>query len=267
MPRAPTPSSAQTVFSQNGAAPAGSGGAAGSATGVAAGLPATQHLASVDLPPSNEPVKVSVSYEPGSGELVVKVSRPARAAKAATGPGAGTAYVFRKRGKLWEIIFNGGEAFYLEDTLGVRYLDYLLHHPNVPISAFELEVAIQPEKGEVRCEDSIQPVSDQRAKHAYRRELGRLQAERSRAKKGGDVARVRELDQEIKKFSTLLSQRGGMADTGERARDNVRHAVFLVLKLLKTGGPAERAFAEHLEACVSIGHVCLYSQSAGRIWV
>jgi hypothetical protein len=39
-------------------------------------------------------------------------------------------------------------------------LNPLLHHPNEPISAFELEVAISPEKGEARATNSIQAESD-----------------------------------------------------------------------------------------------------------
>jgi hypothetical protein len=55
----------------------------------------------------------------------------------------------------------------------------------VPISAFDLEVAVQPEKGEARSRNSIQPESDARALGEYRQELRRLQAERQEA---GDLA-------------------------------------------------------------------------------
>src|ERR1017187_5584999 len=60
-------------------------------------------------------------------------------------------YVFRKPGRIWDIIFAGGRLFHLENTLGARYLDYLLHTPNDPILAFGLEVKIEPAKGEARC--------------------------------------------------------------------------------------------------------------------
>jgi hypothetical protein len=203
---------------------------------------------------------------------VIKVSRPSRTAPVpadGSDPAdaeAGSRCEFRKKGDLWEVIFNGGEPFYLEDTLGARYLDYLLHHPNVPIAAFELEVLVTPEKGEARSKESIQPESDPRAKRAYREALRPLQAERRRAKKAGDQARVRDLDLDLKKLNAALNQRGGMADTGERARSNVRHAVRLVVEPLEDGGPEEKAFAEHLQDCLSIGHECLYSQPQGRIW-
>jgi hypothetical protein len=58
--------------------------------------------------------------------------------------------LFRKVGRQWEVDFGECERFYLADTLGAKYLDYLLHHPNRPISAFDLEMVITPEKGEAR---------------------------------------------------------------------------------------------------------------------
>ncbi len=179
---------------------------------------------------------------------------------------AGSRCEFRKKGDLWEVVFNGGDPFYLEDTLGTRYLDYLLHHPNVLVTAFELEVLVTPEKGEARSTESIQPESDSRAKRDYRKALRPLQAQRTCAKKAGEQARVRDLDLEIKKLNAALNKRGGLADTGERARSNVRHAVRLVVEPLENGGPEERAFAEHLRGCLRTGHECLYSQPQGRIW-
>ena len=44
-----------------------------------------------------------------------------------------------------------------------------------------------------------------------------------------------------------------MADSGARARDNVRKAVEAVKANLRKGGPDERAFAEHLERQLSNG--------------
>jgi hypothetical protein len=60
--------------------------------------------------------------------------------------------------------------------------------------------------------------------------------------------------------------RSGAADTGERARDNVRKALAVVLEQLKGGGLEEEAFAEHLRTHLSIGFECLYTQPQGRIW-
>jgi hypothetical protein len=128
-------------------------------------------------------------------------------------------YVFRWTGRDWKVVFGGGEPFYLEDTLGGRYVNYLVHHPNVPISAFELEVAVQPEKGEARSRNSIQPESDPQALREYRQELHRLEVEKAQA--AGEPEEEARLEGQIEALEAALKGDGG-ADTGERARDNVR---------------------------------------------
>ena len=178
----------------------------------------------------------------------------------------GPAYVFRWTGRDWEIVFGRGRAFHLEDTLGVRYVHYLLHHPNELISAFDLEVAITPEKGQARPCTSIQPQFDTRAKREYRRALGHLQAERERAQGAGEREKVADLDGQIKALESALKAGGGTDDTGERARGNVRKAVRVVMQKLLSGGGDERAFEQHIRATVSLGYQCLYSQPQGRIW-
>jgi hypothetical protein len=179
---------------------------------------------------------------------------------------AGSRYGFRKKGDFWEVIFNGGQPFYLADTLGARYLDYLLHHPNVTNTAFKLEVLVTPEKGEARAIESVQPESDPPAKRQYREALRLIQSERRLAKKAGDEARVRQLDPDIKKLNALLNNRGGMADTGERAFDNVRKALRVILEQARKGGAEEQAFAGHLRTHLSIGFKCLYTQGQGEVW-
>ncbi len=150
--------------------------------------------------------------------------------------------------------------------MGARYLNYLVHHPNEPISAFDLEVAVQPEKGEARSRNSIQPQSDPRARREYGQALRRSQAERAEARAAGDQEEVARLDDEIRALESALKPDRGAADAGERARNNVRKAVAVVLEQLSKGGPEERAFAEHLRTQLSFGIECLYSQPQGRIW-
>jgi hypothetical protein len=174
-------------------------------------------------------------------------------------------YVFRRTHRVWEVIFGGGRPFHLEDTLGARYLDYLLHHPNEPISAFELEVAVQPEKGEARLRNSVQPESDARARREYQQALRRLEGERQRSQAAGDRKEVARLEGEMAALETAL-QGDHAPDTGERAYDNVRKALRRVTQQLRKGGPAEKAFAEHLRTHLRIGFECLHSEPEGRIW-
>jgi hypothetical protein len=174
------------------------------------------------------------------------------------------AYVFQWTGRDWKVVFAGAEPFYLPDTLGAKYVDYLLHDPNVPISAFDLEVKITPEKGEARSRNSIQAKSDPQAVREYRRELRRLQAQEKLARLAGKQAEVERLEGEIKALEAALKGIGSATDTGERARSNVRLAVKAVVTRLRNEG--EDALADHLEAHLSIGYDCLYTQPLGGIW-
>jgi hypothetical protein len=187
------------------------------------------------------------------------------ARESAQGADAAERHLFRKAGNEWKVIFEGGRAFYLRDTLGARYLDHLLHNPNKVISAFELEAAITPEKGEARSSNSIQAESDARALREYRQELRRLQAERDKARGAGGGREVERLEGEIEAVEAAL-QASSAADTGERARINVRKAVVVVLGQLRKRGPEEQAFAEHLQRHLSTGYECLYSLPEGNIW-
>ena len=177
-----------------------------------------------------------------------------------------SAHVFRWTGRLWEVIFCGGRPFYLENTLGARYLDYLLHRPNVPLAAFDLEVAITPEKGEARTANSIQPSLDGRARREYRAALQDLREHKERAQHAGDSAKAHEFESQIKAVEDALEEGGGADDTGERARGNVSKAVRLVLRSLLRGGEDEKAFARHVQDALSLGYDCLYSRPAGQAW-
>jgi hypothetical protein len=163
------------------------------------------------------------------------------------------------------VVFGAGGQIYLPDTLGASYIDYLLHHPNVPITAFDLEVTIRAEKAEARSRNSVQPESDPQARRQYRQALRALEAEREMAQAAGDREGIERLDEQIEPLQAAL-QGSAADDSGERARNNVRHAVQVVRAQLRRGGPAGRAFAEHLRAQLSIGYECLYVQPQGLSW-
>src|ERR1035437_6935702 len=139
------------------------------------------------------PEELAATYRFVKGQSVPK-SQPAIAralpepvladASAQAGIRSGPAYVFRRVCRHWEVVCGGGRAFRLRNTLGARYLDYLLHEPNEPIRAFDLEVEAQPEKGEARVRDSFQPERDAQALREYRQEARRLRTETGQAAGG-----------------------------------------------------------------------------------
>ena len=220
------------------------------------------------------PDKLAAVYQFATGESIRDFRELARIeedgrpnASAERGVEGKPTYVFRWTSRDWEVVFGGGRAFHLPNVLGVRYVDYHLHRPNQPISAFDLEVAVSPEKGEARATNSIQPESDARALAQYREELGRLQKRRKELEAAGDPDALEHLDHEVTALESALTGSDRAADTGKRAFDNVRKAVGTVRKHLRQGGREERAFEEHLRSQLSIGHECLYTAPEGRVWV
>ena len=183
-----------------------------------------------------------------------------------TGEERGARFVFRKAGSRWRVVLDGGTEFFLDDTLGARYLGYLLHHPNQTISAFDLEVAIQPEKAGVRSKNSIQKQADPETTRSYLRELTRLRSEREEAAEAGKLAEADRLDEEIEALGSALRGGSNAGDTGERARSNVNKALAAVRRCLAKGDKAERDFGEHVERFVSVGYQCMYAQPPGGCW-
>ncbi len=175
-------------------------------------------------------------------------------------------FVFRKAGSHWDVVFDGSETFHLPDKLGTEYIGHFLHHANEPISAFDLERVIQPEKAQVRAKDSIQCNVDAEAVRAYLRQLDRLREQRSEAAEDGDLARADQLDEDISALEAALKAPGQAADAGERARGNVSKAVRAVLRQLRRGGSTEQAFGRHLEQFLSLGYECCYHQPPGISW-
>jgi len=172
-----------------------------------------------------------------------------------------------KAGDFWDVTFNGFRTFHLRRTLGLEYLDYLLHRPCQSIRAFDLELAINPDKGQARDPNSIQKAVDSQTKREAREELQVLQAELEEAAAQGLIAKVNRLQGEIAKLMAVVgSNRLLDSDTGERARNNVRKAIDKVVKKLRKGGVAERAFAQHITQYVSLGYNIAYNPPEGCRW-
>ena len=178
-----------------------------------------------------------------------------------------TGNVFCRAGSHWDVTFDGGRTIHLRHTLGVEYLSYLLHRPGQSMRAFDLELAINPDKGQARDPNSIQKTVDPQTKREARKELQELQSELEEAEAQGLVAKVKRLQGEIAKLEAVVgSTRLLDADTGERARNNVRKAIDKVVKNLRKGGSAEQALAQHITQFVSLGYNIAYNPPEGCRW-
>jgi len=174
--------------------------------------------------------------------------------------------VFAKSGSVWNVTFDGRRTFHLRDTLGAEYLHYLLHHPGESISAYDLEMAIRPEKRAARPKDSVQHTLDADAVRDYLRQLDRLRSRRDEAAEDGDLAAADRIDGEMEAIEGELRKNGQAPDAGERSRGNVSKAVAAVQQRLLKGDENEQAFGEHLEQFISMGYECLYRQPRGNSW-
>lgn len=176
-------------------------------------------------------------------------------------------FVFRPAGSMYDVVFEGSDVFHVGNTNGAKYLDYLLHHPNELIRAFDLEAKIKPEKSAVRAENSVQTTVDARTKREARKELVVLQADLEAAAAADDLPKAKRLREEIAKVRAVAGNDGLLdADTGEKARDNVRKAIEKVLKKLRKGGKGEQAFGQHVTQFVPLGYDVIYNQAKGKIW-
>ena len=174
--------------------------------------------------------------------------------------------VYQKTGQTWKVVFDGMPEIHVEDTFGARYLDYLLHHPNEPIAAYDLEIKIRPEKAAVRARNSVQMNLDPATIRNCLREIEKLRAQRDAASDEGRLEAVDSLDEEIASIESVLKKKGGAADNGERARGNVSKAIAAVHQKLIAGDKHEKAFGLHLKECVSTGYHFRYSHPGGGCW-
>lgn len=174
--------------------------------------------------------------------------------------------VFRKQGRLWKVVVDGTPEIHIEDTLGARYLDYLLHHPGEAITAYDLEVTITPEKSDVRSKTTIQTDLDPDTIRNYLREIEKLRGKREQAADEGRQSEVDRLDGEITEIEAALKKGGIAADTGERARGNVSKAITAVQRKLLKGDKYEKAFGAHIKDCVSMGYSFRYCHPTGGAW-
>lgn len=173
---------------------------------------------------------------------------------------------FRKAGSVWKVIYEGGAAYHLKDTLGAEYLHHLLRHPSETISAYDLEVTIRPDKRAARSKDTVQHHLDAAALRDYLRQLEQLRHRRDEATDDGDLAAVDRMDAEMEAIESELKRNGQAPDAGERARGNVSKAVASVVQRLRKGDANERAFGDHLEQFLSMGYECVYHQPRGSAW-
>jgi hypothetical protein len=159
--------------------------------------------------------------EPAGGEEREKPAQEHPAAEEPEPEGASGAYVFRKDGDTWEIVFEGERLPRFTHLDGYSYLQYLLEHPNQEVNAIELYGII---------------------KHAP-----------------DSTTRFSEQDYQASEFSRDTKNIGWPSDQMGNARTNVTHAINgSKEKIRDKGGATGEKLWLHLEATLTTGNEVVY---------
>ena len=181
--------------------------------------------------------------------------------------------VFALEGEYWAIDYGGAEAR-LRDSKGLRYLARLLQAPGQEVHALDLVVGDArrggPSSGAARQSGLETVVSgdagavlDARAKAAYKRRLGELQADIEQATAYNDLGRLEQAQREMDFLVTELAAGVGLggrdrkaASDAERARQSVTRAIKGAIDRIAGAHPA---LGEHLRTTVRTGIYSCYA--------
>lgn len=191
----------------------------------------------------------------GTGRDLGEGSRPSGqgSAKARTA-------IFRRRGEVWEVAFDGREALH-PHVRGFDMLAVLLSRPRVPVTCEELQAIARGV--EIRGSGLREGRIDAAALADYRRRLADLRSDLESATKQNDTGRRETIETEIDFLEAELGRSLGLVGRprsvadAERARVNVRRAIALALSRLAT----HEELSAHLDRSISTGATCTYDPS------
>jgi len=197
---------------------------------------------------------------------------------------------FRKQGDYWPISYEGRQ-FNLRDLKGLRYIAYLLRHPEREFPVLDLVAVVegtrqQSEAGayahmttDQLAEEGLtvsegahsEPLLDAQARAEYQTAIRELQEEIDEAERNNDVDRAANLKEErdsiieyLRTASGLGGRERGAPSPAERARINVTKQIGSALdKIEKEHGLLGR----HLRNSIRTGAFCIYSPETPTGWV
>ena len=190
--------------------------------------------------------------------------------------------VFYREGEYWTVAYQG-EVSRVRDTMGLRYLAYLLRYPHRQIHVLDLVTAVEcPPRNSSGVADNqgisalasenlrvraslgdAGVVLDSQAKAAYKHRLYELQGELEEAETRNDLGRSEKIQQEIEFLTQELLSGVGFggrdrraASSVERARINVTRAIKTALQKLSLHHPSLGAY---LVSTIHTGTCCSYT--------
>ncbi|MDF3129455.1 hypothetical protein P0Y35_09645 [Kiritimatiellaeota bacterium B1221] len=175
-------------------------------------------------------------------------------------------FSYRKSGAVWEVIYEGSTPFHIKDSMGSKYVDWLLHHPGKTIPCLELEQMIQKEKEGLRSGYNRDTNMDGAGKSGVRKRLRELTMERAKLESEGREAELKELDAEVQEIENALKGANRSNDDGNRARDSVRKAIDRLYKNLNKTGAIEKSFSSYLKSKINAGYDIMFIRDSKVTW-
>jgi len=180
-------------------------------------------------------------------------------------------------GDYW-LIGYGDALVRAPDSLGLRYLDLLIHNPGRELPALELvrlaaatggaSTGIHDGDLHAVTEAVADDILDPQARAAYRHRLAELDTELAEADQWHDTERASRLRAEkdflLRELAAATGLGGRSRQLGsdsERARLNVTRAIRSAISRLRDRAPAAAA---HLDQTVRTGSRCCYLPAGGR---
>jgi 7-cyano-7-deazaguanine synthase in queuosine biosynthesis len=197
--------------------------------------------------------------------------------------------IFRKEGHFWRIIYAGKEIL-LKDAKGLRYIAYLLRHPEQDFYMLNLkqEAEISPSNsgGEIykkMCKEKLAEeglvisnsgdggdVIDAQALADYKREIKDLDGEIREAEENHDLARLETLRDQKELFlkhimaaSGLLGRTRKFDDEYEKARKSITKCIIDSRRKIQKD---HLALGQHLENSINTGSFCSYTPEKPTPW-
>jgi pimeloyl-ACP methyl ester carboxylesterase len=185
--------------------------------------------------------------------------------------------MFRSEGEYWTVSY-GGRVSRFKDSKGLRYLAYLLRHPNSEFRATTL-ARVSRRNGSAaeashmsECPSEVSgdagEVLDVQAKASYRQRIKDLTEELNEAKRMGDEKRGLTLEEEIEALSAELARAVGLrgrdrraASSAERARVNVTRTIRIAIGRIKEH---DSGLANYLDKTIRTGTFCSYQPDPER---
>lgn len=197
--------------------------------------------------------------------------------------------IFRKQGDFWRIVYDRNEIL-LKDSKGLRYIAYLLRHPEQDFHVLrlihEVEGTLSNENGEIHKTmekrklpeeglvvsnfENAGEVIDARALAEYRQKIKDLEDEILEAEDNIDFARLEKLKDEkefledqILAASGLMGRTRKFDDPVEKARKSITNRINDSRKKIQKDHPT---LGQHLINCIKTGPYCSYTPDKPTSW-